>query len=82
MYLPKEKWISIAKCLLKSELAKRNINYVELSHRLEQIGIYESPENLSNKISRGTFSTIFLLQCMTAIDCENILLNKDIWKNS
>ena len=35
-----------------------------LSERLAAIGVKESERNLSNKIGRGTFSAVFLFQCM------------------
>ena len=37
-----------------------------------EIGIEETPQNLSNKISRGAFGADFMLQVLTAIGCEQI----------
>ena len=67
-------WKNVAKGILKSELAKRNISYVELAKKLKEMGIDENAENINNKINRGTFSTIFFLQCLKAIDCKIIRL--------
>ena len=38
------------------------------------MGISETPQNISNKINRGTFGAIFMLQILKAIDCEVIRL--------
>ena len=49
-----KEWQDRVKGLLKAELAKRNINYQQLSALLdEKYGITESPQNLSNKGSQG-----------------------------
>ena len=71
-----KEWQDHVKGLVKSELAKRNINYIQLAERLnEAYGITESPQNLSNKIARGKFGAIFLVQVMEAIGCETLNLN-------
>ena len=68
-----KEWQDRVKGLLKAELAKRNINYQQLSVLLqEKYGITESPQNLSNKVARGKFSAVFLVQALQAIECENL----------
>lgn len=67
-------WPKAATNLLKSELAKRGINYRVLKTKLEKIGIKQEESAISMKISRGTFSLIFFLQCMQAIDAKVIHL--------
>ena len=68
-----EDWKDRAKGLLKSELARRNIKQVELARLLEDAyGLKESPQSLSNKISRGTFSAVFMLQILEAVGCDQI----------
>jgi len=67
-----KEWQDRVKGLLKAELAKRNINYQQLSALfLEKYGVTESPQNLSNKVARGKFSAIFLVQALEAIECES-----------
>tara|TARA_R110000868_G_scaffold301609_1_gene561995 strand:- start:152 stop:343 length:192 start_codon:yes stop_codon:yes gene_type:complete len=39
---------------------------------LERIGIEETKSSIDSKISRGTFSASFFLQCLTVIGCEKI----------
>ena len=68
-----KEWQDRVKGLLKGELAKRNINYQKLSVMLEEsYGIKESPHNLSNKIARGKFSAIFMVQVCEIIGCASL----------
>jgi len=68
-------WKNYAKGLLKSELAKRNISHDELIKKLEEINIHETAGGVANKLSRGTFSTVFFLQCLRAIECKNLRID-------
>jgi len=68
-------WERDVKGILKSELARREMSYEELCKKLEVIGVNEKPENVNNKINRGTFSAIFLIQCLKAIGCENLKID-------
>jgi hypothetical protein len=60
-------WNLAARRVLRGELAKRDIGYKKLSLLLEKIGVSETERAIANKLSRGTFSFAFFLQCMTAI---------------
>lgn len=63
-----------AKSIIKAELAKKNIDYIELSKRFKKIGINETQTNLANKINRGTFSFIFVLQLFEVLGVKNLKL--------
>jgi len=65
-------WNNKVKRLLKSELVRRGISNSELAIMLERIGIEETKSSIDSKISRGTFSASFFLQCLTVIGCEKI----------
>lgn len=65
-------WNDKVKRLLKSELVRRGISNSDLANMLEQIGIVETKSSIDSKISRGTFSASFFLQCLTVIGCEKI----------
>lgn len=67
-------WTVLVKGLLKAELKRRNLSYADLAEKLGKIGVKETERNISNKISRGTFSAIFLVQCLEAIGCQTIHL--------
>ena len=68
-------WNSVAKGLLRSEMAKRNMRAPDLAAALEAIGISERADNLKNKIGRGQFSAAFLLQCLRAMDVKTLHLD-------
>ena len=50
------------------------MNFKHLSRALEAINVKEDSKVLSNKINRGTFSFIFFLQCMKALNLDTIKL--------
>lgn len=65
-------WNNKAKRLLKSELIKKGITNSELAVLLNSFGANESKSSIDSKISRGTFSAGFMLQCLTAMGCTKI----------
>lgn len=71
-------WNEEAKRLLKSELVRRGITNDELVHLLENIGVGETKTSIDSKISRGTFSAAFLLQCLNAIGCKNLVTEIEV----
>jgi hypothetical protein len=72
-----KKWQERVKSVLKAELARRNVSYKELANRLQTIGVKDTERNISNKISRGTFTAAFFVQCLDAIGCHTLHLNRD-----
>ncbi len=70
-------WACQVKGLIKGELKRRNVSYQALSDKLKEMGINETPENIANKISRGKFTAVFLLQCLEAIGCYTVQLKED-----
>jgi hypothetical protein len=70
-----QNWESRVKGLLKAELKRRDITYQELTNKLAWIGVSATPENIANKISRGKFSAVFLIQCLDVLGCNTIRLN-------
>jgi hypothetical protein len=77
MTRPSEKWQSRARGLLRAELARRDVSHKELVERLAAIGVKESESNISNKLARGTFTAAFFIQCMDAVGCRTIHLDRD-----
>ena len=45
--------------------------------RLQAIGVKDNERNISNKISRGTFTAVFFVQCLDAIGCHTVHFNED-----
>jgi hypothetical protein len=70
-----KEWENMVKGLLKAELQRRNVSYQELVEKLELVGISETAANIANKISRGKFTAIFLVQCLEAIGCQTIRID-------
>jgi len=69
-----EDWQALVKGILKAELKRRGLSYADLAEKLGEIGVREKERNISNKISRGTFTAIFFVQCLHAIGCRTIHL--------
>lgn len=69
-------WQDRVKGLLKAELKRRNVSYKQLAERLEVLGIHETERNINNKISRGGFTAVFLIQCLEAIGCQSLRLSE------
>jgi hypothetical protein len=67
-------WEAKVKSILKAELKRRDVTYLQLSGKLAAVGITETPENIANKISRGKFSAVFMVQCLEVIGCRVIRL--------
>jgi hypothetical protein len=62
-------WNVKVKRLLKSELVKRGVSNAELAILLKEIDIHETKASIDSKISRGSFSACFFLQCLSVIGC-------------
>jgi hypothetical protein len=77
MAAKRKDWQALVKGLLKAELKRRNLSYADLAHKLAAIGIKDNERNISNKISRGTFTVVFFVQCLEAIGCHTIHLESE-----
>ncbi len=74
MAAKRKDWRAKVKGLLKAELKRRDLSYADLADKLAAIGVKENQRNISNKISRGTFTAVFFVQCMEAIGVKTIHL--------
>ena len=68
-------WEAKVKGLLKSELKRRNVSYAQLVEKLDAIGVVDSEPNIRNKMSRGKFTAVFLIQCLEAIGSNSLRLD-------
>lgn len=68
-------WQERVKGLLKAELKRRSLGYRELAEKLTAAGIPETERNIANKISRGGFTAVFLIQCLEAIGVNELRLH-------
>lgn len=71
---PKVDWNAKAANLLKSELKRHGLTYAGLVEALDRIGVEEKEVNVRNKLSRGTFTAAYLLQCLEAIGAREVRL--------
>jgi len=71
-----QNWEGKVKGLLKAELKRRNVTYLDLVEKLAVLGVIDTPENIANKISRGKFTAVFMMQCLEAIDCQTLRLGE------
>lgn len=74
MPVQEKEWEDRVKRLLKAELARKGITYAQLVGRLADIGVMDSEPNIRNKISRGKFTAVFLLQCLEAVGTSSLRL--------
>ncbi len=69
-----EEWKVYAKNLLKAELTRHGVSYEALVDKLNAMGVDETYHSVNNKINRGTFNFVFVLQCLKAIGAKDFRL--------
>lgn len=67
-------WQERVKGLLKAELKRRGVSYKQLAEKLKELGVDENDRNIANKLARGGFSAVFMVQCLEAIGCNTVQL--------
>ncbi|MFD0946097.1 DUF6471 domain-containing protein [Sphingomonas canadensis] len=72
MPVAEKEWEDRVKRLLKAELARKGITYAQLVGKLADIGVHDTEPNIRNKISRGKFTAVFLVQCLEAVGARGI----------
>ena len=73
-----KQWNDLATRQLKAELTRQGVGYADLVRRLRSMGVRETYASVANKISRGAFSFAFFLQCMKALDRNDLKLIDDL----
>jgi len=71
-----------ARQFIKSELSKRDINYVQLSKIMNDRGYKENPDTIRSKIHRGSFSFAFLLEVCDSLDIDIVFLEQKLDKDT
>ena len=72
--MAKVDWNERAANLLKSELKRHGVTYAELVVKLAKIGIAEKEVNVRNKLSRGSFTAAYFIQCLEALGVRDLRL--------
>ena len=67
-----KEWEELVKGMLKAELKRRGVTYAGLVGKLADIGVIDSEPNIRNKLARGKFTSVFLIQCLEAIGATSI----------
>lgn len=70
-------WEAKVKGLLKAELKRQNVPYAQLVEKLAAIGVVDTEPNIRNKIARGKFTAVFLIQCLESIGVSSLRLSSD-----
>lgn len=60
---------------MKAELKRRCVTYAQLVDKLAAIGVVDSEPNIRNKLARGKFTAVFLIQCLEAIGASSLRLD-------
>ncbi len=61
--------------ILRAEMAKRNISRQQLAEMLSKDGEVVTRASVDNKLTRGTFSADFFLNCLRVLGCSDIGIN-------
>lgn len=69
-----DEWVNMVKGMLRAEMTRRAITYEHLAERLAEFGVKDTPVNLRNKVARGGFSAVFLVQCLKALGVTELRL--------
>lgn len=72
--MKRDDWSIQAANFLKAALARNGVDYIQLTEKLNSIGVDETYQAVSAKINRGTFSFAFFMQCMKALHIETVKL--------
>jgi len=68
-------WEARVKGLLKAELKRRGVTYAQLVDKLAAIGVRETEPNVRNKLARGKFTAVSLVQCLESIGAKELRLD-------
>ncbi len=70
-----DEWAEQAKRIVRAEMVRRGVTYERLADRLDALGVHDTPVNMRNKIARGKFTAVFLLQVLEAIGADTLRLH-------
>ena len=68
-------WEDRVKAMLKAELKRKGVTYHGLVEKLAAVGVVDSEPNIRNKLARGKFTAVFLVQCLEAIGASSLRLS-------
>jgi hypothetical protein len=68
-------WDARVKGILKAELKRKGVTYAQLVDKLAEIGVKETEPNIRNKLARGKFTAVFMVQVLSAIGSRDLRLD-------
>ena len=71
-----EEWGTRASAFLKIKMKETGVTYAELAKRLKKHGLKETEAGITMKLKRGTFTAIFFLACIAALELEQVVLEE------
>jgi hypothetical protein len=75
IHAPEEAWDAKVKAILKAELKRKGVTYAHLVEKLAAVGVKETEPNIRNKMARGKFTAVFMLQVLTAIGARDLRID-------
>ena len=72
-----DEWADEVKRLLRAEMTRRGVTYDQLTEKLAAIGVNDLAVNIRNKVARGKFTAVFLVQCLRALGARTLRLDGD-----
>ena len=69
-----EEWGTRASAFLK--MKETGVTCAELAKRLKKHGLRETEAGVTMKLKRGTFTAIFFLACVAALELEQVVLEE------
>jgi len=65
-------WDDVAHRMVRIEMVRKGLTYADLVERLKPLGVDDNERNIRNKVARGTFSGVFLIQCLAALGVKTV----------
>lgn len=72
-----KEWTDMCRALLRVHMTLTGTTAVTLSEALLKLGIEEKPESIRYKIWYGRYSAVFMLQCLRAMNVDQLVLPTD-----
>jgi len=69
---PSARWRKLVSRIIKTEMAKKNLKYEDLSRLLAAQGTLQSGANLRNKINRGIMGAELFLQLLLVMNVKQL----------
>jgi hypothetical protein len=69
-----DEWADEVKRILRAEMTRKGVTYDQLTERLAELGVADTSVNIRNKVARGKFTAVFLVQCLRAVGVEQVRL--------